>query len=276
MTTGATEEIQRGERFAFGKNWARFLSVLSEERIRDAESSLRAMLELDDLRGKSFLDAGSGSGLFSLAARRLGASVSSFDYDPQSVNCARELRTPYFPDDANWRIEEGSVLDAAYLTAKGQFDVVYSWGVLHHTGDMWRALANVSTSVAPGGQLLIAIYNDQGARSVWWRRVKQLYCSGFTGKLLVCSVFLPVFVGGGALRDVFRRRNPLARYVRPTTRGMSTFYDWFDWLGGLPFEVATPEAIVGFYEKRGFALSKMVTVGGRLGNNEFVFRKADD
>ena len=273
MTTGVTEEILRGERFAFGRNWSRFLSVLTETRIRDAELSLRTMLEVEDLRGKSFLDVGSGSGLLSLAARRLGATVSSFDYDPQSVMCAHELRRRYFPDDAHWHVEEGSVLNANYMDAKGQFDIVYSWGVLHHTGNMWQALENVSLSVAPAGQLYIAIYNDQGALSIWWRRVKKAYCSGILGKAIVCGVLIPFLVVGGAARDVLGGRNPFARYFRPTTRGMSAFYDWFDWLGGLPFEVATPEVILRFYRQRGFTLRNLITVGGKAGNNEYVFTK---
>jgi len=271
MTTGANEEILRGERFAFGRNWSRFLSVLTETRIRDAELSLRSMLEVDNLFGKSFLDVGSGSGLFSLAARRLGAAVTSFDYDPQSVGCTRVLRQRYFPDDPLWQIEEGSALDADYLRSKGQFDTVYSWGVLHHTGDMWRGLANAAIPVAPGGQLFIAIYNDQGAISMGWRKVKRLYCSGVLGRMIVCGLFIPYFVAGGAIGDLLRGRSPLRRYLEPTARGMSVFVDWFDWLGGLPFEVATPEAVVQFYRNRGLHLRKFVSVDGRLGNNEFVF-----
>src|SRR5437762_1776221 len=108
-------EIKRGERFKFGENWSRFLSLLNEERIREAEASLKKMLEVESLAGKSFLDIGSGSGLFSLAARRLGARVHSFDYDPQSVACAAELKRRYFPNDADWTIEEGSALDADYI-----------------------------------------------------------------------------------------------------------------------------------------------------------------
>ena len=101
LTTSAhASEVSRGERFEFGKNWSRFLTTLTDDKIQSAEDSLRNMLETDDLAGKRFLDIGSGSGLFSLAARRLGATVHSFDYDPNSVACTAELRRRYFPTDA--------------------------------------------------------------------------------------------------------------------------------------------------------------------------------
>ncbi|HWC76414.1 MAG TPA: class I SAM-dependent methyltransferase, partial [Blastocatellia bacterium] len=151
-------ELARGERFAFGQNWARYLEGLDESRIQDAETSLKEMLEVEDLQGKSFLDIGSGSGLFSLAARRLGARVHSLDYDPQSVACTSELRRRYFPGDSSWTVEEGSTLDREYLNSLGSFDVVYSWGVLHHTGRMWEALDNALVPVKPGGRLFVAIY----------------------------------------------------------------------------------------------------------------------
>src|SRR3954453_10925637 len=144
------DEVARGGRFEFGENWARFLAVVDESRIVEAERSLREMLGVERLDGRSFLDIGSGSGLFSLAAVRLGAErVHSFDFDPSSVGCTLELRRRYGAD-ADWAVEQGSALDTAYLARLGTFDVVYSWGVLHHTGDMWRALGNVARLVAPG------------------------------------------------------------------------------------------------------------------------------
>ncbi|HYY59119.1 MAG TPA: class I SAM-dependent methyltransferase, partial [Pyrinomonadaceae bacterium] len=142
MTALYGQELRRELRFEFGRNWRRFLSTLDEERILEAERSLRLMLEAETLDGKSFLDIGSGSGLFSLAARRLGARVHSFDYDAESVACAQELKQRFFAGDADWTIERGSVLDSDYVKRLGQFDIVYSWGVLHHTGAMWRALEN--------------------------------------------------------------------------------------------------------------------------------------
>src|SRR4026209_2849677 len=176
MTTNTNAaEIARGERFEFGQNWSQFLASVDHERIQQAEQSLKEMLEVDSLNGKPFLDIGSGSGLFSLAARRLGARVHSFDYDPHSVACTTELRRRYFPNDGEWKVEEASVLDQKYLASLGTFDIVYSWGVLHHTGQMWQALENAHRLVAPGGKLFIALYNDTGSQSSRWKWLKKTY-----------------------------------------------------------------------------------------------------
>ena len=143
--------------------------MVDEGRISQAEAAIKQMLEVENLNGKTFLDVGSGSGLSSLAARRLGARVFSFDYDPQSVACTAELKRRYFDADSSWTVEQGSALDADYLARLGKFDIVYSWGVLHHTGALKQALANVVGNVSEGGKLFIALYNDQGrASKAWW------------------------------------------------------------------------------------------------------------
>ena len=270
-------EVARGERFEFGANWRRFLAVLNDDRIRQAEDGLAGMLGRRDLRGLSFLDVGSGSGLSSLAARRLGATVHSFDYDPQSVACTEELRRRYCPDDPSWTVERGSALDSTFVSGLGIFDIVYSWGVLHHTGDMWRALDLVTALVKPGGTLFLAIYNDQGAWSGRWKRIKQLYCSGPVGRALVSGTAIPYWVLRGLVADLVWMRNPLARYRDyGRERGMSVTHDWHDWLGGYPFEYAKPEAIFDFYRARGFRLEKLATAGGSVGCNEFVFTRPTD
>ena len=90
------KEVKSGERFEFGKNWLAFLETLDDERIRVAEESLKEMLMVKDLNGKTFIDVGNGSGLFSLAARKLGAKVFSFDYDDNSFECVKESNPVIF------------------------------------------------------------------------------------------------------------------------------------------------------------------------------------
>ena len=146
------------------------------------------------------------------------------------------------------------------------FDVVYSWGVLHHTGAMWDALDNVDANVAPGGQLFLALYNYQPIASRYWRWIKRIYNKSALVRPAIIGIHcvyptLPSLL----LRLVQARKSP---------RGMSVWHDLLDWLGGYPFEVCKPEEILDFYRARGYQLERLKTVGGRMGCNEFVLRRS--
>jgi SAM-dependent methyltransferase len=261
-------------RFAFGANWQHFLQDLDDGRIATAEASLRDMLGVTTLQGKRFVDVGSGSGLFSLAARRLGATVHSLDYDVQSVACTAELRRRYFPNDPLWTVEQGSALDADYLAKLGTFDVVYSWGVLHHTGNMWLGLDLVRSLVAPGGKLFIAIYNDQGVKSHVWTGIKWTYnVLPPALRFLVLWPSVAVLWGPASARDVVIGRPGRTWKNTRSRRGMSPWWDAIDWVGGYPFEVATPDEIQKYFESSGFLLTKSVLGVHGLGCNEFVFKR---
>src|SRR5258708_4785561 len=191
-------------RFEFGSNWSRFIECVDEQRIEAAETSLVEMMGgTEAITGRTFLDAGSGSGLFSLAATRLGASrVHSFDYDSNSVATTAEMKRRFGPRDVSWTVERGDILDHEYVASLGRWDIVYSWGVLHHTGSMWEAISNACDLVADGGLLFIAIYNDQGRKTRWWRKVKRLYGRNALGRAAVVSVFIPSWVARGAVVDL--------------------------------------------------------------------------
>lgn len=245
---------QPAARFGFGENWSKYNESLTDAQRDRALESLTA--RLGDIRGLSFLDIGAGSGVFSAAATALGANVRSFDFDPAVPS-----------------IERGDVLDEGFMESLGQYDVVYAWGVLHHTGRMWDAIANASERVKPEGRLFLSIYNDQGRVSERWRAVKVFYNRLPKGLRVpfVVAVKAPFEIRSAVWRTL-RGRSYLDLW-RNYPRGMSRWRDMVDWVGGYPFEVAKPEEVFRFMQERGFELEHLRTVGGGLGCNEFIFRK---
>jgi 2-polyprenyl-6-hydroxyphenyl methylase/3-demethylubiquinone-9 3-methyltransferase len=276
IATQHEREVTAGRRFSFGRNWASFLKRLNQARIAEAEKNLIEFLGEKSLDGRSFLDVGSGSGLSSLAARRLGAMVTSFDYDGQSVACTEELRRRYLPDDPSWIIEQGSVLDTEYLAGLGQFDIVYSWGVLHHTGAMWQAMANIKTVVKTGGLLFIAIYNDCGEVSRSWLERKRRY----NALPQILRPFYAIYVWmPQELRSLAgsMRSGELRTYIRELTspssgRGMSWLHDVIDWVGGYPYEYASVKDITDFYRRDGFEPVK-IRENSSYGCHQLVFKR---
>jgi 2-polyprenyl-6-hydroxyphenyl methylase/3-demethylubiquinone-9 3-methyltransferase len=260
---------QAGERvgFSFGENWSKYVERLTDAKIEQAAESMVEAFAPHRLDGRGFIDIGSGSGLFSFAAHRLGAGpIVSVDVDPESVACTTYLRTRA-GDPAGWEVKRGSVLDPAFLGSLGTADRVYSWGVLHHTGAMWTALDAVLTLIAPGGAACIALYN-RPRRPGLHMRLKRTYNR-------LPRLLRPVMAGAYAAAYVVRLlttgRNPV-RFVRSyaeASRGMSFWRDIEDWLGGLPYEFAEPNEVEAHVTGRGFRVSK-TTVRPPGANNEYL------
>lgn len=268
------EQSYRNKRhFSFGKNWQGFLRSLNTERIENAKKSLSDFLDgTESIAGKTFVDIGCGSGLFSLAANRLGAQrIVSIDIDDFSLSCVKHLHKKE-GSPKNWEIISGSALDEKFLENLGIFDIVYSWGVLHHTGDMYRALENVIALTHPKSKLYIALYNDNQrileGSSKFWVKAKRLYNrSSSLEKRLFEVIYTVYYVIGLAANFV----NPIS-YIRnyQSLRGMNFMTDIKDWLGGYPYEYATTEEIVEFFAKKGFDCEKTVPARS-IGCNEFLF-----
>ena len=266
------------KRFEFGRNWELYSQNLESDQLRTAKNSLIELFGEQGLAGKSFLDIGCGSGIFSLAALDLGASqVLSFDFDVVCVETTiRNIESFYLLSNQQSKTLQGDILSSNFLDNLGQFDVVYSWGVLHHTGEMWSAIENAMSLVKPGGYFMIAIYNDQGIKSTIWKAIKWLYVSVPSSVrhviLIPCFIrlWLPTF-----LRDLINLQPYKTWKNYSKRRGMSPWTDVVDWVGGYPFEVATPNQLCSFVEKQDFELVKSKLVGNGLGCNEFLFEKTE-
>ena len=268
------EKKLESKRFQFGKNWKAFLKNLNNDKIDNSKVSLSNFLGLKSLEGKTFIDIGSGSGLSSLSAMNLGANVFSFDYDQHSVECTRSLKDMFFPNDNKWKIESGSAIDENYMNNLGIYDIVYSWGVLHHTGNLNKELELSSNLVKNNGLLLLAIYNDQGLSSKIWGAVKKAYVkSPYIFKIFIIGLSYIRLWGPTTIKDFIKLKPFYTWRNLYKTRGMSPHYDVIDWVGGYPFEVRTPEEIIHFYLDKGYELKRLKTCKGGKGCNEFLFKK---
>lgn len=277
-STKLYEESYKDEKhFSFGKNWQNFLESLNDEKIENAKKSLIEFLDGDNnVKGKTFVDIGCGSGLFSYAAYKLGAArVVSVDVDEFSVACATHLKEKE-GNPENWEIKKGSALDENFINSLGKFDVVYSWGVLHHTGDMYRAFDNVVNLMNPGGIFYTAIYgrttNKLAGTPEFWLWVKKKYNnSGIVGKKFMNYLYVIYFFVG----TLACRKNPIAIIRGYKERGMNWYNDVIDWMGGYPYEFAYPHEIINYFSKKGLYCKKL---NDRLGLacNEFLLVKKDE
>ena len=251
--------------FSFGKNWSNFVTTVTAREIESARRDLEEWLGASSVEGRTVLDIGSGSGIHSLCFLSMGASrVRSFDVDPFSVQATRTL----WEDagrPASWIVSEGSVLDRAFLKSLDRFDLVYSWGVLHHTGALWEALHNASSLVRPGGRIFISLYAS-GPRYAEDLALKRRYnAASPLGKRLMEWRWIANIM----FARLIHFQNPLSWNER-RERGMNVYHDLIDWLGGLPYEVAGEDETVIFFRKRGFILER-IKVNGEGSCNIYVF-----
>jgi SAM-dependent methyltransferase len=260
-------------RYGFGLNWADYVKKhFSDERVEISLQHLLGFLKLASLEGKSFLDIGCGSGLHSLAAWRSGASqVTSFDFDEHAVATTRRLHE-LSGSPSNWTIRQGSILDEAFVCSLPRAEIVYSWGVLHHTGDMWKAVEHATRCLHDSGMFYLALYSKEAYVSPsyeHWIKVKRKYnqAGSFIRFCMECNYAWDNII----FNDLIHGKNPISHireYKR--SRGMSYWHDVKDWLGGYPMEFAgNKETELFCREKLGLEL---INLKAGEGNTEFLFR----
>lgn len=260
------------DHFAFGENWQSFLETVSSSSIAAAKTGLARLFPNGELAGASFLDIGCGSGLSMLAAKALGAvAVEGIDIDPKSVRAAQALLSRHLPG-GGWATRVASVFDLDPAQS-GRHDIVHSWGVLHHTGDMWAATEKAAAQVKPGGYLVLALYRRTPLCRLWVQE-KRLYSAA--GPTARAAIRIPYKIGymAGLLAT---GRNPV-RYIGNyrSARGMDWHHDVHDWLGGYPYQSTTPRDVRAFLLGHGLSMvrefEKPAALWGLFGTHcdEFV------
>lgn len=268
--------IEQETRFAFGKNWRSFVDEhFDQSRVDVSKQHMLAFMGLDSLEGKTFLDIGCGSGLHSLAAFQSGAKrILSFDYDSDSVATTQALHR-FAGSPAHWTVQQGSALDATFMAGLPEFDIVYSWGVLHHTGDVWGALRLALGAVRPGANAYIALYSSDMHKEPppeYWLTVKKNYVSASWLKQRWMELaYVWRFQMGRRVWRLFTVWNNAREYKK--SRGMSFYHDIKDWLGGWPMEFCYDADVVTVAQKEfGFDVVRMDT--GQA-NTEFLFHRRE-
>jgi 2-polyprenyl-6-hydroxyphenyl methylase/3-demethylubiquinone-9 3-methyltransferase len=272
------------ERFDFGENWKNYnKKYLTEDKIRQANEAFIKFTEIQTLKELTVVDIGCGSGIHSLNFSRMNPKLLlSFDYDYKSVEATNYLKEVH--KNKNWDVKQGSILDEKFLLRMPQFDLVYAWGVLHHTGNVWLAIKNSCDLVSEGGILYLALYSSDvkmlNRESTYWLKVKKKYNqSGFIVKRLIELSFISREKSLSALNFlrvlikslVSRQKNKTKFFSRQKRyRGMSYLIDVRDWLGGWPMEYVSDDAVIELISSKNFVLKK-IKKGEAC--TEFLFKK---
>jgi len=252
--------------FNFGKNWTNYSKTVEYKDLEVMKKSLTDLVGLENIKDKTFLDIGCGSGLFSIAAKELGAKkVVGIDVLSDSIKSSEENKKRFDVQDINFK--KISILDNKVKTLE-KFDTVYAWGSLHHTGNMRQAIENAAYCVKNNGLLVLAIYNKHWTSPIW-KKIKYFYnISPKLIKPVMIFVFYYIIL---TTKFLATKKNPFQK-----RRGMNFYYDVIDWIGGYPYEYTSRDEVVDFVNKFGFKLIKFNKASVPTGCNEFVFKKINN
>jgi SAM-dependent methyltransferase len=256
------------QRFAFGKNWQLYAqNALTQQKVSEARNSFRKLFAGIDLRGKSFLDVGFGQGLTLFLAQEMGAKVFGIEIDAENIG-ALTTTAHLFAHCQFPQTHIVSILDESFIKEhkqNGQFDIVHAWGVLHHTGDMRRALDNSAELVKNGEYLVLAIYNKHWSSPIW-KVVKWTYnVAPRWMQWVAIYLFYPIIY---LAKWMVTRENP-----KSNERGMDFWYNIIDWVGGYPYEYASISEVNALVSRHNFVCLQVIPAQVPTGCNQFVFRK---
>ncbi len=125
------------------------------ERQRDErEPFIARFANFEQARGKKLLEVGVGAGTDHLRFARVGAICTGVDLTPSAIELTRS-RLQSEGLNSNLQVSDAETLPFD----DGTFDIVYSWGVIHHTPNTPKAATEIVRVLRPGGRFCVMIYN---------------------------------------------------------------------------------------------------------------------
>jgi len=258
------------KKFSFGKNWQNFNKNITNKNINNSIKYFKNFTKFVNLKNKTFIDVGCGSGINSLLAIKLNAKkVLSIDIDENSVSACKLLRKKYKISNKNWIIKQVSILDTSKIKKLGKFDFIYSWGVLHHTGDMNKAFDNLFLLAKKKSYIYVSIYNKY-LTSNTWKIIKYFYASSnnFIKKIME-KIYITIYYIGLNLNKYSIKEYKKSFVLK---RGMSFRHDIIDWLGGYPYEYLSFEDLSAIFFKKGYSILSFKKSNG-VGCNEIFVKR---
>ncbi len=235
--------------------WTEYLPEYEE-----TEKHWRIFFTPEEVRDRSVLDAGCGTGIFSAIFANQGASrVTGIDISKGSLGTARGLKEKFGLDAAEFLQQD--MLELPFADAS--FDIVWAWGTVHHTTDPFRAIDQLIRVLKPGGALLLAVYTrtrltflHEIIRKILVRTPRRSWT--FLSKVM--AFFLTPVVFFFKKREKSRKGEKLEELI----------LDWYF----VPIRsYYRPEEIQEYLEGKGFAIEIFLPASGRFDStSNFIFK----
>lgn len=231
-----------------------FYDVLWTQHLPKIEKQIEFLNKLigrDNIENKIVLDAGCGTGIAAISFKKLGANkVIGIDISKKSLLTAKKLA-----EEAGVKLKfiTGDLLN---LPLKGNFDIIHSFGALHHTGDTKGAFANLINLLGENGQFYLALY---------WR-TRLTFLHQFIRKILR---LLPESAW-----------EPISKFItkfmvgkKKTQRGFDGYGEALDWLCVPHRDHYRPEEIKKWFKEYNMQSELLVKQTGRFkSTSNFVIR----